>query len=82
MGGKCVGLKNYPNATIAEYGEVQGADDMAKEIWARGPISCGIDAVPILNYTVGIATDDVRCSLCMLLYCHFVRHAYVFPNKV
>merc|ERR1712216_375742 len=27
---------------------------MAKEIYARGPIACGIDAVQILNYTGGI----------------------------
>jgi len=50
MGGKCVGLNRYPNATISEYGQVSGADNMAKEIFARGPISCGIDATPILQY--------------------------------
>jgi cathepsin X len=50
MGGKCVGIKKYPNATIKEYGQVSGADNMAAEIFARGPISCGIDASPILVY--------------------------------
>jgi len=30
---------------------------MQKEIAARGPISCGIDAAPILEYTGGIADD-------------------------
>ena len=30
---------------------------MQKEIYARGPIACGIDASPILKYTSGIATD-------------------------
>jgi len=29
---------------------------MAKEIMARGPIACGIDAGPILKYTGGIAS--------------------------
>mmetsp|Transcript_3306 Transcript_3306/g.3714 ORF Transcript_3306/g.3714 Transcript_3306/m.3714 type:complete len:112 (-) Transcript_3306:398-733(-) len=30
---------------------------MQAEIFARGPIACGIDASPILNYQSGIATD-------------------------
>jgi len=56
-GGKCVGLTHYPNVTIAEFGEISGADNMAKEIYARGPIACGIDAESmLLNYTGGIAT--------------------------
>lgn len=58
MGGKCVGLKEFPNATIAEYGSVSGADNMAKEIYARGPIACGISAEPILNYQTGIAKNS------------------------
>jgi hypothetical protein len=28
---------------------------MMKEIFNRGPISCGIDAGPLLKYTSGIA---------------------------
>merc|ERR1712216_65670 len=54
--GFCGAIKQYPNATISEYGSVSGADSMAKEIYARGPISCGIDASPILKYTGGIAS--------------------------
>jgi len=57
MGGKCVGLDSFPNATVAEYGSISGQDAMQKEIFARGPIACGIDAAPILKYTSGIATD-------------------------
>lgn len=53
--GKCVGLSKYPNATISEYGSISGPSAMAKEIMARGPISCGIDAAPILKYTGGIS---------------------------
>jgi|EP00945_MAST-04E_sp_MAST-4E-sp1_P002946 cathepsin X len=56
MGGKCVGLNSFPNATVAEYGSINGQDAMQKEIFARGPIACGIDAAPILKYTSGIAT--------------------------
>jgi cathepsin X len=53
-GGACRPVTKYPNATITEYGEINGADAMAKEIYARGPIACGIDAAPILNYTGGV----------------------------
>jgi len=56
--GKCVAIKQYPNASISSYGSISGAADMQKEIAARGPIACGIDAQPILNYTTGIATDE------------------------
>jgi len=55
--GKCVGITKYPNATIKEYGSISGADAMAKEIHARGPIACGIDAAPILDYQGGIVSD-------------------------
>eukprot|EP00747_Dinoflagellata_sp_TGD_P210887 gnl/TRDRNA2_/TRDRNA2_84116_c0_seq1.p1 gnl/TRDRNA2_/TRDRNA2_84116_c0~~gnl/TRDRNA2_/TRDRNA2_84116_c0_seq1.p1 ORF type:complete len:328 (-),score=69.16 gnl/TRDRNA2_/TRDRNA2_84116_c0_seq1:131-1114(-) len=55
--GFCAAIDKYPNATISEYGSIQGADAMMKEIAARGPIACGVDASPILNYTGGIATE-------------------------
>lgn len=55
-GGKCVALDKYPNATISKYGPVSGADAMAKEIAANGPIACGIDATQIENYNGGIVS--------------------------
>jgi len=57
-GGPCTGLKYYPNATISEYGSISGKDAMMKEIYARGPIACGVDAMPLLNYEQGIATGE------------------------
>jgi cathepsin X len=56
-GGKCVGLSRYPNATVSDYGSISGAAAMQKEIYARGPISCGIDGGAITAYTGGIITD-------------------------
>merc|ERR1712196_465492 len=56
--GFCGAIDKYPNATIKEYGSISGSEAMAKEIFARGPIACGIDAAPILKYTGGIATDE------------------------
>merc|ERR1712187_895174 len=55
-GGTCTGLSHYPNITISEYGSVRGANAMMKEIYNRGPISCGIAADPLLNYESGIVT--------------------------
>jgi len=58
FGMKCPGLSHYPNATIAEYGFIQGKEAMMKEIYSRGPISCDIDAAPIGGYTTGIVSDE------------------------
>merc|ERR1711977_701472 len=50
------GLNHYPNATISDYGSISGKAAMMKEIFNRGPIACGIDAGPLLNYEKGIIT--------------------------
>jgi cathepsin X len=62
MGGTCVGVTRYPNASIAEYGTIQGADAMAAEIYARGPIACNVNAGPILEYTGGIYSDTTQST--------------------
>jgi len=56
-GGACTGLNHYPNITVADYGSIDGSDAMMKEIYARGPVACGINAMPLLNYEGGIATN-------------------------
>jgi len=53
-GGACIGLNQFPNATIAEYGDISGEAAMMAEIYARGPIACGVDASQIVNYEGGI----------------------------
>lgn len=41
----------------------RGADAMMKEIFNRGPISCGVDANPLLNYESGaVALKLIRSS--------------------
>lgn len=55
-GGTCTGLDSFPNATISEYGSIQGVAAMMKEIYHRGPIACGVNADPLDNYTSGILT--------------------------
>jgi len=44
FGVDCSAIDEYPNATISEYGTVTGADNMKSEIFARGPIACGVNA--------------------------------------
>ena len=44
FGEPCVALDRYPNATISDYGSIRGKAAMMKEIYNRGPISCGINA--------------------------------------
>ena len=53
FGGTCKALTKYPNATILRYGPVSGESSMMKEIFINGPITCGIDAVPLLKYAGG-----------------------------
>jgi len=55
-GGFCSELDTFPNATVAEYGKVSGEDNMMKEIYARGPIPCYVNAGPLHEYEGGIFT--------------------------
>jgi cathepsin X len=56
-GGTCSEIDPYPMIQIDDYGSIRGADAMQAEIYARGPIACGIDAQPILDYTSGVYTS-------------------------
>ena len=41
-GEECKPVKDYKRYKLAEYGTVRGIDDMKKEIFARGPLSCSM----------------------------------------
>lgn len=45
----CKRLKNYHRLTVSEHGRVSGRAAMKAEIFARGPISCEIDATEGLD---------------------------------
>jgi len=48
-------VKNYTNWKVSEHGTVRLAAHMKAEIFARGPIACGIDATSKFeDYTGGI----------------------------
>lgn len=46
--GYCWATPRYPVWKVTQHGLVDGASRMKAEIFARGPISCGIDATPKL----------------------------------
>lgn len=43
-GGSCTAVDGFRKWTALEYGALTGKARMQKEIYARGPIACGIDA--------------------------------------
>jgi len=61
----CTPLARYPNATVEAYGQIGSgvweADvvpAIQAEVYARGPVSCSIDAEPMDNYTGGVITHS------------------------
>ena len=63
MGEGCFAVKNYTKVYVEEYGSVSGEEDMMKEIYARGPITCGIaDPQSFKDYTGGIYKDETGAS--------------------
>jgi cathepsin X len=62
MGGSCVMIDTFPNATIAEYGsyhffESDKVHKIKAEIYARGPVAAGVNAEPIVEYKGGVVKD-------------------------
>lgn len=54
----CKRIKDYKRLVVKEHGRVQGREAMKAEIYARGPISCGIDATQGLdNYNGGVYAE-------------------------
>jgi len=56
--GGCVPVKVFEKFEIDQYGHVDGEDKIKAEIFARGPVACGIDATQIENYSGGIVKYD------------------------
>ena len=62
--GACVEVTTQPMYYVSEYGSVKGADKMKAEIFARGPIGCGISATDAFEeYTGGIYSEVKRFAM-------------------
>ena len=69
MGGKCVALDYFPNATVAEYGLIDYDErnmdgtvhKIMAEIYARGPVAATINAEPIVKVRLEIQHHDRMC---------------------
>jgi cathepsin X len=48
--GNCSAVTDFPKFGVSEFGNIYGEQAMIAEIYARGPIACGIDAGPIENW--------------------------------
>ena len=53
-GGKCAAVTRFPNATVRSYSPISGVPQMKREIYEHGPIACGVNANPILDYAGGV----------------------------
>ena len=56
---QCSAVEKHFTYGLKEFGTVRGADKIKAEIFARGPVSCGIDATSELEqYTGGIFSQS------------------------
>jgi cathepsin X len=60
QGCHAIPISNYTNYKVDEFNSVVGEAAMMAEIFARGPISCSLDAGPIESYSNGIFYDVSR----------------------
>jgi len=56
--GTCPIISQYTHYMVGDYGPVSGVQAMQAEIYARGPISCGIEATPNFeDYSGGVYAE-------------------------
>jgi cathepsin X len=55
--GGCNPIQNYTRFMVGDYGSLSGVNQMKAEIYARGPISCGVDATDQLEAFSGAVTN-------------------------
>lgn len=61
--GKCDVIANYTKWKISEYGRITGRENMMKEIYTRGPLSCGIMVTDQFDAYVGGVYHELQESI-------------------
>lgn len=62
--GVCSKQTEFPIYYVSEYGPVRGIDAMKSELYARGPIACGVDATAKFEkYTGGVYSEAGRTRI-------------------
>jgi len=64
MNKPCRAIKNYTAYKVDDYGDCSGEDKMMAEVYAHGPIACGIYVSPNFEkYTSGIYSEQISGSI-------------------
>eukprot|EP00483_Globobulimina_turgida_P012804 UN12828 len=62
--GVCSKVSNFTLYGLSQYGPVRGVSNMKAEIYARGPIACGVDATSKFEaYTGGVFSQSGANSI-------------------
>lgn len=73
-GAPCWPVKDYPKIKVLEYGPVTGDTHIQMEIFARGPVSCYIDA-SVLGYVTAAGVSGYSGGVCNYTTTPRVDHA-------
>lgn len=73
--GTCTPVKHHQRLMVSQHGALKGPHQMKAEIYARGPISCGIMATEGLDAYTGVWVWWSVCCMCMCVHACVIHPA-------